>query len=45
MTFKCRHMDTKAKLLKTDDQISTHEFDVLILGDSMYQLKEGGLKC
>ena len=38
-------MWTVAKLLKTDDQVSTHDFEVSTHGDSVYQLKEEGLKC
>ena len=38
------HVDN-SQTLKTDDQVSTCEFKVLTYGDSMYQLKEEGLKC
>ena len=37
--------ETEAKLLKTDDQVSTHDFEVLTHRDSMYQLKYEGMKC
>ena len=38
MIVKCRHIETEAKLLKTDDQVLTH-------GECVYQLKKEGLKC
>ena len=37
LTLKCQHIWTIAKLLKNDDQVSTH-------GDNVFQLKEEGLK-
>ena len=38
-------MKTKVKLLRTDDQVLTHEFEVSTHEDNTYQLKEEGLKC
>ena len=45
MILKCQHTETESKILKMNDEESTHEIVVSTQEDKKQALKNEGLKC